>query len=132
MQQLIASNINSQIMRLNNVDRLVDVVRSIVFTSTRSDTPLDSLRANMITDFHGANFEVHRLITSGADKLHLYSHSFVVPFIGTFFRCTLHWNILSLYPLLEHSFVVPFIGTFFLCTLHWNILSLYPSFERCH
>ena len=65
MQQLIASNINAQVKRLNNQDRLVDVVRSLVFTSTRSDTPLDGLRANMITDFHSANFEVHRLITSG-------------------------------------------------------------------
>ena len=69
MQQLIASNINSQVLRLNNIDRSVDVVRSIVFTSTRSDTPLDSLRANMITDFHSANFEVHRLITAGNDTI---------------------------------------------------------------
>ena len=69
MQQLIASNINSQVLRLNNIDRSVDVVRSIVFTSTRSDTPLDSLRANMITDFHSANFEVHRLITAGNDYI---------------------------------------------------------------
>lgn len=65
MQQLIASNINHQVKRLNNQDRLIDVVRSIVFTSTRSDTPVDSLRSNMISDFHSANYEVHRLITSG-------------------------------------------------------------------
>ena len=65
MQQLIASNINHQVKRLNNQDRLIDVVRSIVFTSTRSDTPVDSLRSNMINDFHSANYEVHRLITSG-------------------------------------------------------------------
>ena len=67
MQQLIAYHINSQIKRLNNVDRLVDVVRSVVFTSTRSDTPMDGARATMITDFHAANFEVHRLVTSGTE-----------------------------------------------------------------
>ena len=65
MQQLIASNINQQVKRMNNQDRLIDVVRSLVFTSTRPDTPVDSLRSNMINDFHSANYEVHRLITSG-------------------------------------------------------------------
>ena len=65
IQQLIAYHINSQIKKLNNIDRLVDVVRSIVFTSTRSDTPMDGARANMIVDFHAANFEVHRLVTAG-------------------------------------------------------------------
>ena len=79
MQQLIAYHINSQIKRLNNVDRLVDVVRSVVFTSTRSDTPMDGARATMITDFHAANFEVHRLVTSGTEiKKHLMALLFYV------------------------------------------------------
>lgn len=68
MMQIIATNINSQVLTQSNQDRLIDVVKTIVFTSTRLDTPIDSLRANMITDFNNANFEVHRLVTSGVQE----------------------------------------------------------------
>ena len=64
LQQLIARNIHSQILAQSYSDRAVEVVRTIVFTSTRTDTPLDGRRANMINEFNAANFEVHRLVTA--------------------------------------------------------------------
>ena len=64
LQQLIARNIHSQILAQSYSDRAVEVVRTIVFTSTRTDTPADGRRANMINEFNAANFEVHRLVTA--------------------------------------------------------------------
>ncbi len=57
------SNIATQINTQNGYPRLMDLVRTFVFTSTRADTPMDSSRARMITDFQRLNFEVHNLLT---------------------------------------------------------------------
>ena len=49
LQQLIARNIHSQTLAQSYSDRAVEVVRTIVFTSTRTDTPVDGRRANMVS-----------------------------------------------------------------------------------
>jgi uncharacterized LabA/DUF88 family protein len=66
--QLIAKNLMAQLNFIQNLNRNVDIVKTVVFTSTRADTALESRRARMLSDFHRANFEVHRLVTAGLQE----------------------------------------------------------------
>eukprot|EP01041_Mallomonas_annulata_P004803 gene4803-9578_t len=66
--QVIQTNIVTQLHKHQNSYRVVDLIRTYVFTSTRADTPIESDRARMITDFQNMNFEVHRLLTKGTQE----------------------------------------------------------------
>jgi hypothetical protein len=48
-----------------NIDRFIEVVRTSVFTSLRSDTEAHGHRQRMVNDFYTSNFDVHKLTTSG-------------------------------------------------------------------
>lgn len=60
--QIVARNLGQQLnaRRLNNISPVVDITRCNVFTSQRADTPPDSPRNKMLTDFYKNNFDVHR------------------------------------------------------------------------
>lgn len=60
LTQLVASQLRAQILEQTKSERVIDIVRTSVFTSTREDTDSDSWRLKMIADFFTANFEVHR------------------------------------------------------------------------
>jgi uncharacterized LabA/DUF88 family protein len=68
LTQLLASNIREQLYTQSGSDRVIDLVRTSVFTSTRDDTETDSLRLKMIQDFYSSNFEVHRFVTDGPQE----------------------------------------------------------------
>ena len=63
--QIIAKSITQQLQTRYNYTRLVDTVKTSVFTSAREDTEMDSQRSKMLTDFTSSNFELHRLVTTG-------------------------------------------------------------------
>jgi hypothetical protein len=58
--KLISSNLSRQIFSRTDCKRLVDVVRTSVFTSLRNDTLVGSPREKMLEDFYKANFDVHK------------------------------------------------------------------------
>lgn len=64
LPQIISRNLGEQLTNQLGYSRQVEVMRSCVFTSVRSDTSEDALRAKMIQDLKTSNFEVHCL-TSG-------------------------------------------------------------------
>jgi len=65
-QKVIESNLCSQIQAKYTRNRLVDIVRTYVFTSTRADTDKESDRKTLIEDFYKANFDVRCFVTKGA------------------------------------------------------------------
>lgn len=65
LPQIIAKDIQKQILGQYNTHRYIDVVRTHVFTSMRADTSTDSHRHRLVTDFYSCNFDVHGLVTQG-------------------------------------------------------------------
>ena len=65
LQHIIAHNLNTQIKMQSNVDRVVEVVRTSVFTSLRSDTPIESKRKLFFESLYRANYELTCLTTEG-------------------------------------------------------------------
>jgi hypothetical protein len=70
LPHIISSSVGKQLKEMSGFSRLVEVVRTAVFTSTRPDTPIEGLRSTMLADFHAANFELHRFITAGTQVWH--------------------------------------------------------------
>ncbi len=57
---LIALNLSSQLKSQYSFRQNVEIVRTSVFTSMRSDTGIGSSRERMLADLYEANFDVHR------------------------------------------------------------------------
>jgi len=61
--KLISSNLSKQLILQASSKRTVEVVRTSVFTSLRSDTIVGSPREKMVEDFYKANFDVHKYVS---------------------------------------------------------------------
>ena len=72
LTQLVASQLRAQILEQTKSERVIDIVRTSVFTSTREDTDSDSWRLKMIADFFTANFEVHRYSDKVNSSINIY------------------------------------------------------------
>lgn len=57
---LISENLNRQLSSQSSVKRMVEIVRTSVFTSMRPDTIVGCPREAMIDGFYEANFDVHK------------------------------------------------------------------------
>lgn len=57
---LISENLNKQLSSQSSVKRMVEIVRTSVFTSMRPDTIVGCPREIMIDGFYEANFDVHK------------------------------------------------------------------------
>ena len=57
---LISESLNRQLSTNNFVNRYVEIVRTSVFTSMRSDTVVGCPREKMLEGFYQANFDVHK------------------------------------------------------------------------
>lgn len=58
--KLIADNLSSQLRQVGALRHDVEISRTTVFTSLRADTSIMDPREMMISQFHRANFDVHR------------------------------------------------------------------------
>ncbi len=65
---LISQQIHKQLLEQQHVQRLVEVTRSVVFTSARAGTPRQSTRMRMFKKMEEANFEVHMSTTQGVGE----------------------------------------------------------------
>jgi hypothetical protein len=61
--QILARNLQEQLRNLSGQNRFIDIIRSVVFTSTKADTAHETLRAKMLVDMSLINFDVHCLTT---------------------------------------------------------------------
>jgi len=69
LPQALARNIEGQMRELQGVDRPVDVVRSVVYTSMFADTAPESRRGRMFSELNDCSaFEVHITETKTAEK----------------------------------------------------------------
>eukprot|EP00607_Mallomonas_marina_P009868 CAMPEP_0182419078 /NCGR_PEP_ID=MMETSP1167-20130531/3472_1 /TAXON_ID=2988 /ORGANISM="Mallomonas Sp, Strain CCMP3275" /LENGTH=524 /DNA_ID=CAMNT_0024593685 /DNA_START=289 /DNA_END=1863 /DNA_ORIENTATION=- len=66
--QVIESSLSTQLFYAHGYTRLVEIIRTYVFTSTRADTSIDGKRSRLIADFEKANFDVQRLLTKGSQE----------------------------------------------------------------
>ncbi|CAM9249952.1 unnamed protein product [Scytosiphon promiscuus] len=65
---IISRALYGQLARFNQPSRLVEVVRTVVFSSARKDTVKDSERMQMFEAMRGMNFEVHMATTVGVQE----------------------------------------------------------------
>jgi len=65
---LISRALEEQLKQKQGVRRLVEVTRTTVFSSMRSDTGEDSFRQKMFKRMQQSNFEVHLMITAGLQE----------------------------------------------------------------
>lgn len=65
LPQLISDNIQRQLFNQYAHDRLVEVVKTTVFTSARADTLQGSRRSKMINELTDTNFEMFSFVTEG-------------------------------------------------------------------
>lgn len=68
LPQILTRDLNRQLESQLGYSRLVETVRTVVFTSTRPDTPEEGIRAKMLAGFQASNFELHRLVTNGPQE----------------------------------------------------------------
>lgn len=66
--QIIAANLKQQLLQQSGASRLLDMVRSHVFTSIRDDSEADSHRVQMVSAFHASNFNVRLFSTDGRQE----------------------------------------------------------------
>ncbi|KAL3921422.1 MAG: hypothetical protein SGPRY_004910, partial [Prymnesium sp.] len=65
---MIAKSVHQQLLDYSQVQRFVEVVRTVVFTSARADTHAKSYRMRMFQRMEEANFEVHMSTTVGLQE----------------------------------------------------------------
>lgn len=65
---IIAKSLHQQLLDFSQVQRFVEIVRTVVFTSARADTPSRSFRMRMFQQMEDANFEVHMRTTAGLQE----------------------------------------------------------------
>eukprot|EP01039_Chlorochromonas_danica_P001094 gene1094-1185_t len=66
--KLIADNLSSQLHRVGALRPDVEISRTTVFTSLRADTSIMDPREMMLSQFHRANFDVHRFLTKNTQE----------------------------------------------------------------
>ncbi|CBJ30424.1 conserved unknown protein [Ectocarpus siliculosus] len=65
---IISRAVHAQLARYGQSSRLVEVVRTVVFSSARKDTDKDSTRMRMFNAMREKNFEVHMATTVGVQE----------------------------------------------------------------
>ncbi len=60
LPNIIADNIGEQLKRQGSLRQDVEIIRTSVFTSLRSDTPNGGIRDRMLRGFYQANYDVHQ------------------------------------------------------------------------